>query len=309
MLALTTTKAVASAAKRSWRHFTLRALLLAVLAASIFCGWVAYRVRQFHEQAAFIADLRERGFRIETEPVRNEFWRPLAGDDAVEVRMAILRSRGPGGEFFGPTFDDLDKIRGWTGILAIWMYGNCVTDETFAAVRNFRDLRTIMLFDTAISDSALEHLQELPHLTHLRIENTTADNEHAFGSFAPAAGQHIAGSQTLDALHLFGVPMDDKGLHSITTNIPGLKALSLVNCNLTDDCLAEFHRLQSLTKLCISNNANVTDDGLRHLYGLKSLNFLDATRTQVSQEGTEELRAHVPSLVRQQTWSGDFKPW
>src|SRR5688500_4391316 len=76
----TTITVVTSSPKRSWRRFTLRALFLAVFVAATFFGWVAYRVRQFHDQDRFIADLRARGFRIRTEAVACEwFWRPFVG--------------------------------------------------------------------------------------------------------------------------------------------------------------------------------------------------------------------------------------
>jgi hypothetical protein len=52
MSASTTTNPVSSSPKRTWRRFTLRALFLVVLAAGIFFGWVAYRVRHFEEQEA-----------------------------------------------------------------------------------------------------------------------------------------------------------------------------------------------------------------------------------------------------------------
>jgi hypothetical protein len=53
MSAPTITNAVSSTPKRSWRRFTLRALFLAVLAAAIFCGWVAYRARFLKNQYAW----------------------------------------------------------------------------------------------------------------------------------------------------------------------------------------------------------------------------------------------------------------
>jgi hypothetical protein len=83
----TTTNPISSYVKRSWRRFTLRALFLLILAAGIFFGWVAYRVRQFHEQGTMIAGLRERGFRVVVEPVSHEWlWRRLVGDLAVQAR-------------------------------------------------------------------------------------------------------------------------------------------------------------------------------------------------------------------------------
>jgi hypothetical protein len=131
MSAPTKTNAVSSSPKRSWRRFTLRALFLVVLAAGIFCGWVAYRVRQFHEQAAFIADLRSRRFRqIDTEPVVNEwFWRPLVGDAAVQMKTAWLVGDLPDNGSFGPNTEDFERMDAWTHLKSLQLYGATVTDE------------------------------------------------------------------------------------------------------------------------------------------------------------------------------------
>jgi len=296
MSAPTTTNPVSSFPKRSWRRFTLRALFLVVLAAGIFFGWVAYRVRQFHEQAAVIADFRSRGFGIETAPVSQAwFWRTVAGDAAVNVKWADLLVQTPNGSSVsGPSIEDLKRIRTWTSIGSLQCYGSNVNDNTITVVCNFRKLHTLRLLDTAITGAGLEQLESLSNLATLSISYHSQDSSGDCNSLNDGFIRLIGTAKPFVNIQVMGIHIREDVLGNIAAHCTDLKGLDLEKCGVNDRGLAHLQRLSRLHWLGLPGNASITDNGLRQLYGLHSLKTLILSQTSVSENGVRLLRKRLP---------------
>jgi hypothetical protein len=146
-------------------------LFLVVLAAGIFFGWVAYRVRQFHEQTEFIADLRDRGFRVVVEPVANEWlWRRLVGDLAVQVSEGYLANYDPVSRTYsGPTRDEMEQIAQWDSVRSLTLAGTHITDESLARLESLTRLEMLKLLQSNITDEGTKSLLVLTNLKELEI--------------------------------------------------------------------------------------------------------------------------------------------
>jgi hypothetical protein len=284
-----------SRAKRSWRRYSLRALLVIVLFAAVYFGWVAYRVRQFHEQAAFIADLRARGFTIGTETVEQEwFWQPLVGDNAVQVKKADLAEAISSSRTDGLSVEDFERLRTWTNLEVLQLCGASVNDETLAVVGTFRKLHSLGLFTTAVTGDGLRHWEPLAKLAHLTITCNSQDDFSRCASLNDGLLRLIGEPREFTNISLMGIPIREEVLRKIGTHCPDLKGLYLQKCGIDDRGLAHLERLSSLHGLELSDNAAITDRGLKHLHELRSLNYLRASGTSASEEGIALLRRKLP---------------
>jgi hypothetical protein len=308
MSAPTTTNPVSSSPKRSWRRFTLRALFLAVLAAAIFFGWVAYRVRQFHDQADFIADLRSRGFTVEVEPLeRNAWlWEALAGKAAIQVRMAHLLSRDPvSGAHIGPTAADIERIGAWTAIKHLDIsFCPAVTDATLADIGRMKQLQSLGLSCTNITNEGLEHLAGLRDLYSLGIHGCPEQcHEIEPGSGITDQGMEELSRLNLVLLHISNYPITDEGLSYICKGVPTLTNLSVCEAKVTDRGVPHLALLRSLGSLSLTGNRGITDDGAVEISKLKMLQVVDLGGTSITREGAGLI---ADSLLRR---NGTTRSW
>jgi hypothetical protein len=277
-------------------------LFLVVLAAGIFFGWVAYRVRQFHEQAAFIADLRSRGFSIETEPVANElFWRALVGDAAVQVHAAVLWSANEAGlPIIGPRSEEFTMLKHWRAVESLVLSGSTVTDDSVQVIRRLTTLRSLSLQHTAVTDKAIELLQGLPHLDTLRIVNETyldqRGAERAPGHLTTNAIRTIADIDGLETLDLYMVPASSDVLMTLAERLPNLTTVHLDRASVTNQGLTAIGRLTRLKQLWLNDNPAITDDGLPSLCALAQLEQLRLERTSVTAPAIKKCASCLPNL-------------
>ncbi len=297
MTEITSTTELSRRPRPKWRRFTLRALFLVVLAAATLSGWVAYRIRQFHAQAAFIADLRLRGFMIETVPVKHAwFWEPIVGDDAVEVNRANLVVQAAGNRLVGPSAEDLEQIALWTNIEWLQLYGPNVTNETLLAVSSFQYLKGLMLYQAEISDVGLEPLRSLKELKFLQVADHMVHHQRANGTWSGDAVRYIADIPTLQNIDLHGVSISGAAMNTMVRRLPLLTGLNLDCCNVHDAVLRPLSHLSKLAQLSLKGNGGITDEGVQHLVNLPSLIQLDVRDTSVTITGVERLQREKPAL-------------
>jgi Leucine-rich repeat (LRR) protein len=184
----------------------------------------------------------------------------------------------------------------WTHLKSLQLYGATVTDETLAVIRNFRELDSLMLYQTAISDAALRHLRYLDALTWLDIGDHMPNHDRPYGTLTPNCVHHIVQLPALRRLDIQRVKLSDDSLRLIASNLPSLQHLWLQKCNISDSGLKYLQALSNLTSLCLRDNSNVTEAGLQHLNSLKSLETLDLTGTSVSRDVIQRLRAKKPTV-------------
>lgn len=127
--------------------------------------------------------------------------------------------------------------------------------------RRLKQLRSLQLFRTKITDAGLEHLA-LP--------------------------------ESVNSLCLADTGISDVGLRSLQ-RLPRLQELSLEGTGVTDNGLSHLKAHSRLEYLDLQG-LPITDDGLEHLKAITSLRSLLLYRTRVTDSGVADLQRSLPTL-------------
>lgn len=149
-----------------------------------------------------------------------------------------------------------------------------VTNHGMSALFDCRELRTLDLSATLLTDAGLSELKRFPELHTLALRSISylADNE----------------------LRYFP-DVTDVGLKALT-EIPTLRSLDLTGCQHTDQSLAEIQKLNQLHTLLLGSGLNwrdtgITDAMLNRLVAMTELRTLSlAGQKNISVEGYQTLR-------------------
>jgi hypothetical protein len=284
MSAPTETDPVSSSPKRSWRRFTLRALFLVVLAAAVFCGWVAYQARLLKRQYEWF----QYHPNVTLKPLSNEwFWRPLVGDAAVTVRRIVIKR-----ELDAKTFE---WVKGWTEAEQLLLGGRHITDQSLRFVRGFDQLTLLALENTAITDEGTRHLAHLRGLKGLYV----CHDRHgliASPDITDAALSNLVQGKNLDEFGVTG-PITDEGLSMIVSHCPNLTTLRLDGSRITEKGWAALQRLKKLSHLWLTDNPFLDDTAALELAGVPSLRLVSLEGTRVTQKGAMAIRAKTGAFV------------
>jgi serine/threonine protein kinase len=127
-------------------------------------------------------------------------------------------------------------------------------------LQGLQTLYVLNLKDSAVSDSALADLKDLPQLS---------------------------------SLDLRGTPVTGAGLKHVA-QLSGLHVVDLASTKVADEGLEHLERLKRLKRLRLENTA-VTDGGLVHLKKLTGLEALSLKGTKVTAAGVASLKAALPN--------------
>ncbi|MGA2032394.1 MAG: hypothetical protein ABSG68_09075 [Thermoguttaceae bacterium] len=172
--------------------------------------------------------------------------RPRA--DARDVQRLTLRGAPDDIERALPHLKGLHSVREFEA-------GICTTDAVLAAITRMRELQTIDLSFSRVTDDGLRHLVGLPCLRNLALPSSKRITD--------AGLANLATIRKLESLSLDGTAVTSGGL----SNLAGLKSLHWLNLSGTD----------------------ISDDGLRHLQGLK-LELLRVCQTRITNRGIQMLK-------------------
>lgn len=172
-----------------------------------------------------------------------------------------------------------------------------VTDVTLSRLTQLTDLETLMLLETNISDAGLESLAGLHNLKTLYLLRTQVGD---------AGMESLAGLRSLEVLYLNGTQVSDAGLAPLT-RLPNLTYLDLGGTNITNAGLPTMGRMTQLENLDLLPNA-ITDDGLPHLATLKNLRHL-TIGPDISKEAAKRLRAALPNCRIQRVDATGTSTW
>lgn len=152
------------------------------------------------------------------------------------------------------------------------------TDDDLPQLLPLRDLKTLRLMRTQVTDAAVSLLPNFERLSLLDVSSTKTT----------AAGlPAIARCRNLETLGLGGIPMTEAGL-KLLKDLPELKDLYVWSCGVTDDMarpIAELRRLQTLSL----RNALITDRGIELLRPLTELQVLALSNTKITDACIENL--------------------
>ena len=274
--------------KRRWYQFSLRTLMLLVLAVGMVFGWIGIRMRRAHTNRQAIAAAEkalaeicerggmligdESGFFVSYVPNRSITRLGLLFDDPGDphdpeaewfISIAYLAATDAGLEDLrGLLEDPKEPLK--AELISIYSLGSPrgITDAGLKHLKGVTDLTTLDLLDTQVTDSGLKNLAGLKHLEWLILENTKVTG---------AGLVHLKGMTNLVDLNLASTGVTDAGLGHLV----GLASLEHLNLAST----------------------GVTDAGLGHLAGLTNLQELDLQGTKVTDTGVVKLQRVLPNCT------------
>ncbi len=208
--------------------------------------------------------------------------------------FAVVLLAGLSAEAKGDRESALARIRALGGkarsaVVSVYLEGTEVKDAAVKDVSELKDLQSLNLFKTGISDGALAHLDGMRQLTSLSISGPIGDEAFA----------HIGKLTRLRNLYCPSSVVSDAG----TAHLKGLiqlESLTLGRSKITNETLPHLANMSQLRNLNLYDTV-VSDGGLEHLRGLKNLRFIVLKRTNVTEAGVKRLQAALPEC--QVSWS------
>ena len=179
-----------------------------------------------------------------------------------------------------------------------------MNDDVVAAISAVRDLKSLNLRRTAITDGSMQHLQRLTALRSLTLDDTAVTDE-AMTSIGALSGLRslslrntdvsdrgveasIGKLEALEFLDLTGTEISSKSMRVIA-GLPHLRALRVGETDVGDSGLAALAAAGQIESLHLTSTL-VTDVGIRSLGRLEKLKRLCVGGTRLGDEGVEALR-------------------
>jgi hypothetical protein len=262
-----------SSTRRSFLRISVRALMVLVLFAGVWMGWL---VRSARVQRAAVAAIQRANGYVEYE------W------DFINPNRKPSR-----GSWWPKWLVDSLGVDYFFNIVAVDLDGRA-TDLELVHVGNLTRLRSLQLSQSEVTDSGLAYLQGLTSLKRLTLRSTGVTN---------AGLAHLKGLTSLEEIRLQATGCSDAGMAHLSA-LPHLKVLGLANTRVTAAGLARLKAANRLEQVIIGGSG-VTDDDLVHFRELKSLRLLGLGNSPVSDQAVDRLRQALPNLtIRRASSSG-----
>ncbi|MBL8808578.1 MAG: hypothetical protein JNM43_00255 [Planctomycetaceae bacterium] len=191
-----------------------------------------------------------------------------AEDSGVDPQIvAKLVAAGVKAEKIGPTF--------------VYASDSQITDEHLKLFATMPELKTLSLGKTKITGSGLKDLN-CPKLRSLLLFDTPVTD---------AEVSQLPSLPALETLSLAGTAIDGTCLEKVS-NYSALTALELHNTKVSDAALAPLSKLKALSRLELQDTA-ITDAGLQPLQDCPELYTLNLANTMVTDDGVIALTQKV----------------
>lgn len=193
----------------------------------------------------------------EKPPVEDEFAsQPQAISEDETAAVAALRRLGAS--------VDQDPDGAWH-VLSEDMEGTKDVDDSWLVhLTALKNLKTLKLWSTAITDAGLATIGQLDDLEQLRLYDCS--------KVSGAGLIHLRGLMNLSSLDVEKTNVDGDGLKDLR-GLPNLRSLNLLETRVDDDGLVHLEGLKQLRSLRL-DCTRITDAGLVHLKPLSHLEFL-----------------------------------
>jgi internalin A len=163
---------------------------------------------------------------------------------------------------------------------------NKVTIEVVREVKAFKQLASLSLvYCMNLPEEHLMELKELKQLTSLNLLGTRLTNR---------ALKELGALNQLTTLNIAVTSVTEEGLKELAA-FKQLTSLNIEAMQVTDDGLKHLRDLKQLTSLTLSAT-EVTDEGLKHLKELKQLTTLNLFfYRKVTSEGLKDFQEALPN--------------
>lgn len=262
---------------RKWQY-RLRSLALVVTIASVAIALLANRMHHMQDRENAAKKLAAVGFQLRTKPI--DVWRPMLQPSfSVQEVYPPLSDRASAADYqLIATFDE---------VRSVILYGTWVRSDHLEFLNQLPNLRQLQLIDVAVSPEGWSNFKPSDTLEALTVKRRFAIDVVSSQEIVALTAR----SRSLQCLHVSQVALDKDAIRAIVS-LPNLTNLSLADCKLTDDSLAEIAEARGLTELDISDNHDVTRAGVENLrfLPLKQLNLFHCS---VSYEEAVQLSRRV----------------
>jgi internalin A len=270
---------IADKPRRSWFRFSIRAMMLLVLAAAVVQGWQVNKARK--QRAAVAAIQRSGGWAHYDYEFKNgkltpgqSPWAPLwlrkmVGDELFQnVRqVSLVYDNSTGKRFDNRNVD--------------------ACDDLLKQIARLPGLRELLLKESQATDEGLRQIGKMTGLEELYIWDARAVTD--------AGVAHLKGLKNLKIIHINGSRITDESL-ALLSSLPSMEEMSLQQNHFSDDGLARLKGKDRLTKLHIGlGGLRVTDAGVAHLKDFGKLAVLDIQESEITARGLEQLKG-LPNL-------------
>ena len=177
--------------KRRWYQFSLRTLLVAVLALSLPLGWVSWELEKTRREQAAIAEYGQYDAFISYHQMSGPSWmvqrfrkiravdfsmNPFGATRIAEVKLRPLKRMTNLVEvtLWNTTVDDagLANLHGLSHLKSLNLGLTQVTDAGLVHLQDLTSLEVLDLGDTQVTDAGLAHLRQLTNLKQLDLSDT-----------------------------------------------------------------------------------------------------------------------------------------
>ena len=240
--------------KRRWFQYSLRTLLLAVAAISVWLAIVTSAASRQRRAVAQIrgleirivydyqlrSDLREDPNAIAPGPtwlrsaIGDDYFQTVVGVKAPSLWAATRRYPNPVG---GAA---LQAIGRFTKLRVLDLNRTSITDAGLACITPLKSLESLCLFSTHGSDAGLAYIGELKSLKELDLNST---------QITDAGLVHLRGLANLESLNLAGTKISDRGLENLGPLLRSLKQFSAPSTELTDKSLPLLKQMANVRNL------------------------------------------------------------
>ena len=132
------------------------------------------------------------------------------------------------------TDEDVMLIRNLRNLHTVILRETQISDRTLANISHLKKLQTINLFGTKVTSDGMRHLSNLPNVSWLSVESTAVDDRgipdvvklktlrHLFLGGSKATGEclrHVAGLQDLTYLNLRYLEIDEEQIQPLQKNV------------------------------------------------------------------------------------------
>ncbi len=173
--------------------------------------------------------------------------------------------------------DALPKIASPTAL--IFSQSKTLTDADLVLVSKTKNVRSIVLEGTTISDKGLEHLKGMPTLRHISLYGCKNITDNGVAALREC--------RQLDRISLSETPITDAAFEG-AFSWPDLYHLDVKTTQFSDVGLAHLAKNHLLNRLEV-DATKITDKGLDALAGNRNLQALTLDQTEISDAGLAKL--------------------
>ncbi len=247
-------------------QYSIRSLLLLVVAVSLPCSWFAVEMKKAREQRAIVDGIRQ-----------------LNGEVQYDWRIDAIGDELPNSQ--APQLHGCRAVLGDDFLSNVSLVNLKTANATAADLNqlpNLSQLRILWIHDLQVSDTVLEQLKKLDHLEELELVGSCVTD---------ARLEQLRWLKQLRRLGLDSAPITDAGL-VVLAGLPNLQSLFLnYPPNITDQGVEKLH--QMLPRCQIVRRKYISTDTHRERTYLAELRL-----TALFRHSNEATQADVDELQR-----------